>query len=167
MLSRFAAVLAFSVLSTHCFADEVITGRASVVDGDTLDIQGERIRLNGIDAPECAQRCTDPAGREYRCGKVAAFALDEFLSKSRPTSCVLVDHDRYGRAVADCVRADGSSVASWLVRSGHALDWQRYSGGRYAADEATARANRAGIWQGDFQQPCEYRAEKGRRKPSC
>jgi len=165
----FRLLLAFfiSLFAVPSLADDVITGRASVVDADTIDIGGERIRLNGIDAPEAAQRCTDQAGREYRCGKVAAFALDEFLSKSRPTSCAVVDYDRYGRAVADCVRADGSSVGSWLVRSGHALDWQRYSGGRYAADEAKARADRAGIWQGDFQQPCEYRAEKGRRKPSC
>ncbi|MFY7852106.1 MAG: thermonuclease family protein, partial [Brevundimonas sp.] len=164
---RLLLALSISLSAAPSFADDLIVGRASVVDGDTLDIRGERIRLNGIDAPEAAQRCTDQAGREYRCGKVAAFALDEFLSKSRPTSCAVLDHDRYGRAVADCVRADGLSVASWLVRSGHALDWRRYSGGRYAADEATARANRAGIWQGDFQQPCEYRAEKGRRKPSC
>ncbi|WP_246726396.1 thermonuclease family protein [Rhizobium leguminosarum] len=74
-------------------ADQLI-GRASVIDGDTIEIAGQRIRLNGIDAPESWQACRDAAGRPYRCGKDAAFALDEFLSKSRPIRCVGHGKDR-------------------------------------------------------------------------
>lgn len=140
---------------------QTITGRASVVDGDTIEIAGERIRFNGIDAPESGQRCQDKAGREYRCGRASADALDAFLAQSRPTSCRFVERDRYGRFVGDCRRADGKSVAAWMVRSGHALDWPRYSRGAYAADQAEARRNRAGMWQGRFVEPWEWR--KGAR----
>src|SRR5690348_14618820 len=83
-----------------------LIGRASVVDGDTVEIQSQHIRIFGIDAPESSQLCTDKAGAEYRCGKMAANALDEFLAQSRPLTCNVVDHDRNHRAVARCNRSD-------------------------------------------------------------
>ena len=64
-------------------ATEPLVGRASIIDGDKVEIHGERIRFHGIDAPESWQRCADKAGAEYRCGKVAAEALDAFLAASR------------------------------------------------------------------------------------
>lgn len=124
-------IIAITLLSLPAFAND-LTGRASVIDGDTIEISGQRIRLNGIDAPESWQICRDAAGKEYRCGKEAAFALDKFLAASRPTTCLEVDQDRYGRMVVDCFRADGENVNVWLVRQGHAVDWVRYSKGRYA-----------------------------------
>ena len=103
----------------------VLTGRASIVDGDTFVVNGQEVRLNGIDAPESSQRCTDNKGKQYRCGSVAARALDEFLAASRPTTCQFVEWDQYERFVGDCARADGTSVAVWMVRNGHAMDWPR------------------------------------------
>lgn len=144
-----------------------VTGRASVVDGDTIDLHGERIRLDGIDAPESWQRCEDSSGKPYRCGKAAAEALDRFLAASRPTTCVITDTDRYGRFVARCQRADGKSVNAWLVRNGWALDWAKYSGGDFAADEKAAKTEKRGIWQGRFQTPCEARAARAKREPRC
>lgn len=146
---------------------QTMEGRASVVDGDTIEISGERIRLNGVDAPESWQSCADGTGKEYRCGKDAAFALDDWLAASRPTRCEFVERDRYGRVVGDCFRADGSSVGEWLVRSGWAVDWVRYSGGRFSdAQEEASRAKR-GIWRGAFELPCEARARRAKRKASC
>lgn len=136
---------------------QTITGRASVVDSDTIEIAGERIRLHGIDAPESDQRCQDKGGRAYQCGQVAADALDAFLAQSRPTSCRFMERDRYRRFVGDCYRADGNSVAAWMVRKGHALDWPRYSRGTYAADQAEARRSGAGMWWGRFVEPWEWR----------
>jgi endonuclease YncB( thermonuclease family) len=130
------------------------------VDGDTIELSKQRIRLNGVDAPETAQICQDRTGRDYRCGQVAAEALDEWLARSRPTRCVGVSRDQYNRIVADCFRADGQSVQKWLVRSGHALDWPRYSKGAFAPDQAAARAAGSGVWQGRFDPPWEFRAEK-------
>lgn len=135
-----------------------LVGRASVIDGDTIEIHGERIRLNGIDAPESDQACEDGDGKAYRCGARAADILDRFLKASSPTRCDFVERDQYGRFVGDCFRADGASVQAALVRNGWAMDWPRYSGGAYAAAEAEARAERLGMWAGTFQPPWEWRA---------
>ena len=153
---------------TSVFADaEQLVGRASVIDGDTIEIAGQRVRLNGIDAPESWQACSDAAGKPYRCGKEAAFALDVFLSKSRPIRCVGHGKDRYRRVVADCFRADGQSVNSWLVRQGWAIDWLRYSKGAFRGDQAAAQAARAGVWRGSFEIPCEARAARLKRRAAC
>lgn len=159
-------VALFLVLSSPAMA-QTIEGRASVIDGDTIEIRSERIRLNGIDAPESWQRCQDGAGKDYRCGKKAAFALDEWLAAARPTRCDFVDHDRYGRLVANCFRADGQSVAEWLVLRGWALDWPRYSEGAFAGAQEDARRNGRGIWRGAFERPCEARARRAKRKAGC
>ncbi|WP_230978825.1 thermonuclease family protein [Ollibium composti] len=92
---------------------------------------GERIRFDGIDAPESAQFCADAAGRMYRCGARAAEALAGWLAAASPTTCKFVERDLYGRFVGNCTRADGANVQRWLVRSGHAMDWPRYSNGAF------------------------------------
>lgn len=135
-----------------------LTGRAAVIDGDTIEIHGERIRFNGVDAPESSQTCIDGAGKPYRCGTKSAAALDELLKESSPTRCEFVERDRYGRFVGDCYRADGFSVQELLVRSGWAMDWPRYSKGAYAALQDAAKKERVGIWAGEFQPPWEWRA---------
>ncbi|APO68069.1 nuclease SNase-like protein [Rhizobium gallicum] len=163
----FPLLLAWLVLSSVSVGAEQFVGRASVIDGDTIEIAGQRIRLNGIDAPESGQACHDAAGRSYHCGKEAAVALDEFLSKSRPIRCVGHGKDRYGRVVAGCFRADGESVNSWLVRQGWAIDWPRYSNGAFQNDEAVARTARAGVWRGAFEVPCEARAARLKRRAAC
>lgn len=160
------ASLAFSTLAVASDLQDV-TGRASVIDGDTVEIQGQRLRLNGIDAPESWQSCKDAAGKSYRCGKDAAFALADFLNSSQPITCLAVSKDRYRRTIADCFRADHEPVNGWLVRQGWALDWPRYSKGEYVREQAEARRLKRGIWQGEFVMPCEARAERSKRKPAC
>lgn len=91
-------------------ADQTLVGRASVIDGDTIEIAGQRVRFNGIDAPESAQRCQNALGKSYACGRIAANALDEFLAAARPVTCQFVDWDQYGRFVGTCALADGRSV---------------------------------------------------------
>lgn len=152
---------------TAARAVEAITGRATVIDGDTIEIRGNRIRLHGVDAPESWQRCGDTDGGTYRCGKEAAAALDRFLASSRPTRCELLGRDRYDRFVGLCFRADGREINRWLVHSGNAVDWERYSKGAYADVQEIARSRGAGIWRGEFQLPCEARGERAHREPSC
>lgn len=132
-------------------------GRASVIDGDTVEIAGQRVRFNGIDAPESRQHCDDAKGFDYPCGRRAAQALDKFLAASRPLNCSFVDRDRYGRLVGNCDRADGRSVQRWLVEQGHALDWPRYSNGAFAAEQVSAKTEHRGVWQGRFDQPWDWR----------
>lgn len=129
-------------------------GRASVIDGDTIEIHGQRIRLWGIDAPEGGQRCFRD-GKPWRCGTDAANALSSFLG-ARTVSCNEKDRDRYGRMVAVCTVA-GQDIGTWLVREGWALDYVTYSGGAYVSQEDAAETGRNGIWQGEFEPPWEWR----------
>lgn len=135
-----------------------LVGRASVIDGDTIRIGGDSVRFNGVDAPESQQTCANEHGATYRCGAESARALDEFLAASRPVRCTPLSRDQYGRVIADCFRADGANVAAWLVRRGHALDWPRFSNGRYASEQRLASAEKRGVWRGSFQNPWEWRA---------
>ncbi len=108
------------------FADN-LAGRASVIDGDTLENHGTRVRPWGIDAPESDQLCRKQGSEHYRCGQKAANDLDAFIMH-RPVECVEVDLDQYKRAVAVCIVA-GVDLAEWLVKNGMALDWPQYSKG--------------------------------------
>ncbi|WP_147075217.1 thermonuclease family protein, partial [Meiothermus hypogaeus] len=136
-------------------AQNTVVGRASVVDGDTLEIQGVRIRLWGVDAVESSQTCLDAGGKPWPCGRRAAFALADFLGQ-RTVSCTRRDTDRYGRMVAVCSVAD-VEVNRWLVEQGWALAYVEYGGQVYLDSQNRARAGKQGIWQGSFQAPWEYR----------
>ena len=127
-----------------------VIGHASVVDGDTIEIHGERIRFNGIDAPESPQTCHDRDGKPYRCGASSAVALTKLLKTSSPTRCEFVERDRYGRFVGNCFRADGSSVQELIVRGGWAMDWPRYSDGAFSKQQQAAKRDGIGIWVGEF-----------------
>ena len=88
----------------HCFAFGLLMGVASVVDGDTIEIRGQRIRLFGIDAPESSQLCERPTGARWRCGQQASFALADRIGRAT-VRCDPRDLDYYGRVVAVCFRA--------------------------------------------------------------
>lgn len=157
-----AAVACIGMLAVSVQANPggTIAGRASVIDGDTIEIRGERIRFSGIDAPESSQLCFDATDRRYRCGAWSARLLAKFLAESSPTTCEIVERDRYGRFVGNCHRSDGVGAQDWLVFNGLALDWPRYSEGKYAALQNEVKANRRGIWSGSFEPPWEWRAKK-------
>ena len=142
-------------ISGAAVADELI-GQASVIDGDTIEIHGARVRIFGIDAPESDQLCHDARSYQYRCGQKASNALLEFIDR-RPVDCVEVDRDRYKRAVSVCT-VGGTDIADWLVRNGLALDWPQYSKGAYAAAQAEAKREQRGMWTGSFKEPWTYRA---------
>jgi len=137
-----------------------IAGRASVIDGDTIEIHGTRIRLWGIDAPESNQLCRGDDSELYRCGQKAATALAGLLyAIPRPVMCAPKDRDRYGRPVAVCKLGDpGPDIAHWMVSNGHALDWPKYSTGQYTAAQQRAEGASAGMWAGSFVEPWRYRA---------
>jgi endonuclease YncB( thermonuclease family) len=140
-----------------CAAYADTAGQASVIDGDTLEIHSQRIRLFGIDAPEGRQTC-DRDGRAWRCGQHAALALADKIGRRR-IDCHERDRDRYRRIVAICY-LNGEDLNGWLVRQGWALDYRQYSKGRYAAEEAEARTAKRGMWAGAFQKPWEWRRRR-------
>jgi endonuclease YncB( thermonuclease family) len=132
---------------------QTFTGPARVVDGDTLAIGGERIRLQGIGAPEIDQVCLDDKGLLWRCGIVACDRLIQHIG-ARPTFCLTSGKDIYGRWLATCT-VDGD-LGAWLVAEGLALAFVRYSHA-YVADEAVARNARKGLWAGAFVVPWDWR----------
>lgn len=133
-------------------------GQASVVDGDTIQIHGQRIRLWAIDAPESRQLCR-AAGRPYRCGQQAALALADKIGQGTVT-CRHKYFDRYGRSVAACQVA-GDDLGRWMVRAGWALAARPYSR-IYVPDEDAARRAGRGLWRGTFEAPWEWRRDKRR-----
>lgn len=128
-------------------------GSARVIDGDTIEIQGARIRLAGIDAPELQQWCP-LAQQRYRCGKEASAALGQRIGGTI-VRCVVRGIDPYRRDVATCF-AGGENLNAWLVRSGHAVADRRYSR-EYVEEEAEARRERRGLWRGEFDWPRDWR----------
>jgi endonuclease YncB( thermonuclease family) len=149
-------VIALAAMTVLPALAENLTGQASVMDGDTLEIHGTRIRLSGIDAPESDQLCRGDDSLQYRCGAKAANALDVFIA-GRPVSCEPVAVDQYRRTVA-VFSIDGVDIASWLVRAGLAFDWPQYSKGKYAADQKDAERAGRGVWSGSYVEPWAYRA---------
>jgi endonuclease YncB( thermonuclease family) len=142
-------------------------GQAIVVDGDALEIHGTRIRLWGIDAPEHNQHCRGDDSLPYRCGAAAANKLAAFIAL-RPVYCTPKDIDRYGRTVAS-YRADVTDLGEWLVGDGLALDWPRYSKGRYSEAQRAAEGAGRGMWAGSYVEPWQYRGciRAGGRPTQC
>ena len=149
------AIMALLLMIGPAIADQ-LAGQASVIDGDTLDIHGIRIRLWGIDAPESTQLCRSEDSNQYRCGTQAANDLDSFIAR-RTVICAAINLDQYGRTVATC-SVDGADLGEWLVRNGLALDWPQYSKAKYDAVQREAEHAGRGMWKGSYVEPWLYRA---------
>ena len=155
-----AVALSFFVVgSDACLAstDDPISGGATVVDGDTFDIGGERIRLEGIDAPEMTQTCTNADGGTWACGRAAERALSQ-MTVGQIVLCDRKGHDKYKRTLAVCYVA-GEDINSLLVRRGLARAFVKYSLA-YSAEEESARAEHLGVWQADNIAPWDYRHDR-------
>jgi endonuclease YncB( thermonuclease family) len=98
------AVLLAAPLGAFANSDHIV-GVATIIDGDTIKIHDQRIRLHGVDAPESAQECRRWDGSAWRCGQQATLALHGLIDR-RPVTCVQQDVDRYGRVVGKCSVGD-------------------------------------------------------------
>ena len=128
-----------------------------VTDGDSLRSGKLRIRLFGIDAPEMKQSCESANGAAWPCGIAARDAISDMLGADKNLHCQLRDVDRYGRLIMQCFH-QGQDIAAALVRAGLALSYREYSA-LYNNDEASAKANGTGMWQGDFAPPWQWRKD--------
>ncbi len=133
-------------------AVRTIRGAATIVDGDTLRIAGESIRLHGIDAPELRQTCADG----WYAGDAARRTLASLVAAGAP-QCERITTDRYGRTVAVC-RVNGEDVGAAMVKQGVAWAYSRYSW-RYLAEETLARFEGIGVHAHDCQNPMDWRAQ--------
>src|SRR5690348_11965514 len=123
-VTRAVAVLMIAAIASPAFAEE-ISGVPSIHDGDTVKIRGTKIRLSGIDAPETDQLCLDAKGQKWACG---IAARDELIKHSSGQSwdCDLGGEDGYKRRLGIC-SIDRDNVNRWMVRSGWAMSFKRYS----------------------------------------
>lgn len=149
------ALLASLAGGRESSATPALEGTATVIDGDTIEIHGERIRLDAIDAPESRQQCRQEDGKSYPCGRRAAFALADKVGRA-PVRCEPKGRDRYQRVIAVCYR-DRTNLNAWMVEHGWAVAFRKY-GNDYILQEDTARVYRRGVWGGPFEMPWDWRA---------
>jgi endonuclease YncB( thermonuclease family) len=144
--------LGFAGLALYVFGGAVqkdMTGTAEAIDGDSLRLNGQEIRLKGLDAPELLQSCK-VSGRDIPCGREARSHLRRLLQSGLVT-CVSYENDRFGRHLGEC-RVRGIDINAAMVRDGHAVAF-----GNYLREEAEARQAYRGIWAGSFERPRDYR----------
>jgi endonuclease YncB( thermonuclease family) len=138
-----------------------VSGQATAIDGDTLEVSGTRVRLHGIDAPESAQTCRRSDGRSWTCEVAAAERLEQLVEGSQTLRCVGREYDRYGRLIAICRVGDNPvSVNETMVAEGLAWAFARYSND-YVALERPARDARLGVFQGEAEPPWAFRTPVG------
>lgn len=134
----------------------LIAGTPIVMDGDTIRIGEERIRLKGIDAPESAQSCQRTDGSEWRCGTASTQALSNLIA-GRAVRCEMQGKDRYNRSLGTCWLGD-IDINGWMVSHGWAVAYRRYSI-RYISNEDDARLNQRNLWSGAFEMPWQWRTK--------
>ena len=136
------------LLSSNAYANNL-----KVVDGDTIILNGEKIRFTGIDTPELKQTCLKD-DQEIGCGMTAKMLLVKKIGDNIP-KCISEGKDAYKRTLAECF-VNGESLSKFLVRSGYAFAYRKYST-KFIKDEEFAKANKLGMWAMTFQYPWDFR----------
>jgi len=147
----------FSILIIYSFApnadSKTIIGNAKVIDGDTIHIGSNQLRLHGIDAPETNQTC-EKKNIEWFCGKESTKALINFINNEK-VICKIKGADQYKRYISVCF-VNNIDMNEFMVRNGWAIAYRYYSKD-YIESEEKAKKNKVGIWQGSFQEPYLFR----------
>ena len=146
-------VISISSLIFFLILNQVSSQELRVVDGDTIHLNGEKIRFTGIDTPELKQTCIKE-GLIDQCGVTAKEILIVKIGDNK-VECISEGKDRYKRTLAECF-VNNESLSSYLVRSGYAFAYRRYSK-KFIPDEDYAKNNKIGMWSMKFQYPWDYR----------
>ena len=141
---------------------KIISGIAKVTDGDTIRIEGKKIRFFGIDAPEKKQQCRKPwlnisfisFSKNYPCGQISSDKLKKKIN-NKLLICKWSNKDRYKRYIAECFK-DKINVNAWMVRNGYAVAYRKYSK-KFVSQEIFAKKEKLGLWSGTFMMPWDYR----------
>jgi len=154
-LSKRKAILVISVSALVFFFTytDIKSQDIKITDGDTIKINGEKIRFSGIDTPELKQNCIKE-GESDPCGITAKQILIDKIGNNK-VICISEGKDQYKRTLAECFVND-ESLSSYLVRSGYAFAYRRYSK-KFIPDEDYARINKIGMWDMKFKYPWDYR----------
>ena len=145
--------ISISILITFLIYSHTNAQNVQITDGDTIKINGEKIRFSGIDTPEMKQTCIEN-GIINPCGVTAKKILMDKISNNE-VICISEGKDQYKRTLAECFVND-ESLSSYLVRSGYAFAYRRYSK-KFIADEEYAKFNKIGMWSMKFDYPWDWR----------
>ena len=154
-LSKKKAILATSFLLLVIFFTytNIKSQDIKITDGDTIKINGEKIRFSGIDTPELKQTCIKD-GENNSCGLIAKQILIDKIAMNK-VKCIKEGQDRYKRILAECF-VNNESLSRYLVRSGYAFAYRKYSK-KFIIDEDYARVNKLGMWSMEFEYPWDFR----------
>ena len=142
------------ILFVSLFCNNIsLANSLRVVDGDTIILNGEKIRFLGIDTPELKQTCLQ-GNEEVGCGMFAKMLLVKKIGNKIP-NCIGEKKDFYKRTLAECF-VNGESLSKFLVRSGYAFAYRKYST-KFIKDEDFAKVNKLGMWSMTFQYPWDFR----------
>ena len=157
-LNKRKVILLISASSLIFFLtfNQVTSQELRVVDGDTIHLNGEKIRFTGIDTPELKQTCIKE-GIIDSCGVTAKEILIEKIADNK-VECISEGKDQYKRTLAECF-VNNVSLSSYLVRRGYAFAYRKYSK-KFIADEDYAKINQIGMWSMEFDYPWDYRKLK-------
>ena len=148
-MEKLLGILILGILTCNIsFADNL-----KIIDGDTIILNGEKIRFSGIDTPELKQTCLKD-DQEVPCGMTAKMLLVEKIGNAT-VECISEGKDTYKRTLAECF-VNGESLSKFLVRSGYAFAYRKYST-KFIKDEEFAKANKLGMWAMTFQYPWDFR----------
>jgi len=149
------SLISVSVLIFILTINQVKSQTIKIVDGDTIHLNGEKIRFTGIDTPELKQTCLKD-GIEDPCGVTAKQILIDKIGNDN-VECISEGKDRYQRTLAECF-VNNESLSSYLVRSGYAFAYRKYSK-KFVQDEDYAKINRIGMWSMEFDYPWDFRKQ--------
>ena len=135
---------------------KTILGKARIIDGDTIHIKSNKIRLHGIDAPESKQTCKID-NQDWYCGKQSTKELKNLINNQK-VECITNDVDRYNRYIAICF-VDEININQWMVKNGWAIAYRYYSED-YVLEEKYANDKKLGIWKSEFIEPYAYRKKQ-------
>ena len=127
----------------------LVKGKARIIDGDTIEINNEKIRFGGINSPE----------RNEVGFRLAKDKLIDKIDNNIVTCLREKNKDKYRRTVAECF-VNGESLSSFMVKKGYACDYILYSKGKYAKEQQYAKANKLGIWKMQYNPSWEYKCRK-------
>jgi len=148
-MKKFLGTLILGLLACNIsFANNL-----KIVDGDTIVLNGEKIRFSGIDTPELKQTCMNGDQKVF-CGKLAKMLLVKKIGNKTP-ECIREGKDVYKRTLAECF-INGESLSAFLVRSGYAFAYLKYSD-KFIKDEEFAKKNKLGMWSMKFEYPWDFR----------
>ncbi len=146
-------VISISVLVFFFANSEIKSQDIQITDGDTIKINGEKIRFSGIDTPELKQDCVKE-NIKNSCGLKAKKILIDKIGNNKIT-CLREGKDQYNRTLAECF-INNESLSSFLVRSGYAFAYRKYSK-KFISDEEFAKSNKLGMWSMEFDYPWDWR----------